>query len=73
MPCLNAQGTEFAYLRRKKTATYLGISESQLDKLFRLGMGPLRVTLPGCRIPVYPLAALHGWVEQQKGQTINGI
>ena len=67
MSCLNAQSMGFDYLRRKECAQHLRISTSKLDNLHRLGKGPLRLTLPGSRVVIYPTAALHAWVERQKG------
>jgi hypothetical protein len=67
MSCLNAQSMGFAFLRRNEAAAYLRISRSKLDNLHRLGKGPLRLTLPDCRVVIYPTASLHLWVEKQKG------
>ena len=69
MPCLNASTTEVAYLRRQGAARYLNVSPSLLDKLHRLSRGPLRITLPGSRVPLYPIPFLRAWVEAKKGQT----
>jgi hypothetical protein len=69
MQCLNAPPTESGFLRRKPAGQFLDVSPATLDKWHRAGKGPIRVTLPDSRIPVYALDELSRWVSKGKGQS----
>lgn len=69
MQCLNAPPTESGFLRRKPAGQFLDVSPATLDKWHRLGKGPIRVTLPDSKIPVYPIVTLRTWAEKQRGQS----
>ena len=64
MTRLNAPSARTAYLRKKETAIYLSCSVALLEKWYRLGTGPRRTLLNGT-LPVYSIAELDRWAQQQ--------
>jgi hypothetical protein len=64
MSRLNTGNVQPEYCRQRAAAAFLGISEGYLLKLNRLSKGPKRI-LYGGRMPVYKIADLRRWAQEQ--------
>jgi predicted DNA-binding transcriptional regulator AlpA len=57
-----------AYLRQKKAATYVGLSEQMLIKLVRKNEGPPRIRKG--RAVLYSVKALDEWMERDQEEPL---